>query len=164
MSPAASAIRVRQRVSLPLAGCRVVPQCVSFDGLNAGEEPVALVFGTLPCAQPVWVRVHSECLTGDVFGSQRCDCGPQLQDAISQLDTLGGVLLYLRQEGRGIGLYAKLDAYRLQESGRDTFAANRELGFAAHVGSLGPAGLGGAGVSDGKNCRQEKSRSPVAAR
>ena len=123
-------LTVRQRVQLPLAACARVPECVSFSGLAPGDEPVALVFGPLSASQPVPVRLHSECLTGDVFGSQRCDCGPQLQEALQQLDAEGGVLLYLRQEGRGIGLYAKLDAYQLQQQGLDTFAANRALGWA----------------------------------
>ena len=123
-------VAIRQRVRLPLAGCQQVPECISFSGLAPGDEPVALVFGRLTGQMPVSVRVHSECLTGDVFGSQRCDCGPQLQEAIRQLDAEGGVLLYLRQEGRGIGLYAKLDAYQLQQTGLDTFAANRVLGLA----------------------------------
>ncbi|WP_230409359.1 GTP cyclohydrolase II RibA [Zooshikella harenae] len=122
---------IRSRVPLKVGQNHVPCEIVSFNGLPEDKEHVALLFKaeTLLSSEAPLVRVHSECLTGDAFYSSRCDCGQQLNEAFDLMAEQGGIVIYLRQEGRGIGLYNKLDAYEHQVAGLNTFEANKIIGF-----------------------------------
>lgn len=144
---APATLSIVSRARLPVG--EGLGELIAFRSDGGGPEHLALILGAPVLAGAVLVRLHSSCLTGDVFGSLRCDCGPQLHAAMERLAAEGGILLYLQQEGRGIGLVNKLRAYTLQDQGFDTLDANERLGFRRDERDfrLAAAMLGALGVS-----------------